>query len=515
VKWTMEVLCYGLSLPLDRNTVKLCVDVYTDWMMALVSQPSSTPLPISRDPNLYVQRILRHLYILFLPRSDQVSPFYMSICQQVLGSVQSLARETSVMSRETWETLLHFLLRINHIMLAPPAPAGGISDLFVVVLLDVWLLACSRCFPSRSLWQTFRQMFSSWRHQPVVVEQWSRVAAALTSRLLPQMFGPSFPHFKVPDEDSALVPANMEDERVSHTWFKFLHMFSNPVDLIRPAVSSSMSSSQDEVFEREDSQLPGIFFRAMRGVSELVNAFLGLTTATHFRDRVPSLGFSGSRGPFRDRLPPYGFSRPRSGSAPPTPVNFPSVPDALPSKSSSPPHKRQLRAEHVPKLSSTSSPPHHWMSFSPIPPSSLPLSSSAHPLRCAMDSLLHLFGSWLFDAAGTTFVSDRSCKRTDVTVISEQWAAGRAEACGTLCRIFTCKKTAENIQSIYLSRFYLILLHSLQEVCPPVAVSILLNSTCLFCCDLRGVNLLLPSFLSVLEMVLLDRYQHLSDGTGT
>ncbi|MEQ2238813.1 hypothetical protein ILYODFUR_037132, partial [Ilyodon furcidens] len=182
VKWTMEVLCYGLSLPLDRNTVKLCVDVYTDWMMALVSQPSSTPLPISRDPNLYVQRILRHLYILFLPRSDQVSPFYMSICQQVLGSVQSLARETSVMSRETWETLLHFLLRINHIMLAPPAPAGGISDLFVVVLLDVWLLACSRCFPSRSLWQTFRQMFSSWRHQPVVVEQWSRVAAALTSR---------------------------------------------------------------------------------------------------------------------------------------------------------------------------------------------------------------------------------------------------------------------------------------------------------------------------------------------
>ncbi|MEQ2196064.1 hypothetical protein XENOCAPTIV_023346 [Xenoophorus captivus] len=64
-------------------------------------------------------------------------------------------------------------------------------------------------------------------------------------------------------------------------------------------------------------------------------------------------------------------------------------------------------------------------------------------------------------------------------------------------------------------RFYLILLHSLQELCPPVAVSILLNSTCLFCCDLRGVNLLLPSFLSVLEMVLLDRYQHLSDRTGT
>lgn len=69
----MEVLCYGLTLPLDRDTVKLCVDIYTDWMMALVSQKSSTPPPISRDPNLYVQRILRHLYILFLPRYS-ISP---------------------------------------------------------------------------------------------------------------------------------------------------------------------------------------------------------------------------------------------------------------------------------------------------------------------------------------------------------------------------------------------------------------------------------------------------------
>lgn len=188
VKWTMEVLAYGLTLPLDRDTVKLCVDVYTDWMMALVSQRSSTPPPISRDPNLYVQRILRHLSILFLPSSGQVSPVYMSLCQQVLGSVQSLAKESSVMSRDTWETLLHFLLRINHTLFAPPTPAG-VPDLSLAVLLEVWLLACSRCFPSRLLWQTFSQMFHSWRHQPAVVEQWSRVTAGLTSRLLPQMFG--------------------------------------------------------------------------------------------------------------------------------------------------------------------------------------------------------------------------------------------------------------------------------------------------------------------------------------
>ncbi|KAG5836139.1 hypothetical protein ANANG_G00251410 [Anguilla anguilla] len=68
VKWTMEVLCYGLTLPLDGDTVKLCVDVYTDWIMALVAPRDSIPQPIIKEPNLYVQTILKHLHNLFLPR---------------------------------------------------------------------------------------------------------------------------------------------------------------------------------------------------------------------------------------------------------------------------------------------------------------------------------------------------------------------------------------------------------------------------------------------------------------
>ncbi|XP_037623458.1 ral GTPase-activating protein subunit beta-like isoform X3 [Sebastes umbrosus] len=533
VKWTMEVLCYGLTLPLDGDTVKLCVDVYTDWLMALVSPRDSIPPPISREPNLYTQKILRHLDNLFLSRSDQVSPVYLSLCQQVLCAAQSLARDSAGMSRDTWETLLNFLLRINHTVLSPPTTTGGVSEqlshLSMAVLFEVWLLSCSRCFPSRSLWQTGRRMLSSWRHQPAVVEQWSRVIAALTSRLLLLTFGPSFPHFKVPDEDAALIPADMDDHRVPQTWFRFLHLLSNPVDLSCPVVVGSTPSSHEEAL-RGDSQLPSIFFRAMRGVSTLVDAFLGvtvvnkepteqllpntgLTTRIHFRDRLPSLGVAVTRSPFKDRLPSYGISRPRSGSAPPIPVNILSVPSAPPSTASPPPHNRRLKPVNVSKATSkpppTSSSPHHWKSSSHPPPSCPPLCSSPRPspspLRCNVDSLLHLFGSWLFDAA--LINSGLPTGQRDVTVMSEKWAAGRAEACGTLCRIFTCKKTAEDILSVYLSRFYLVLLQGLQveEVCPRVLASILLNSTCLFCCDLRGVNLLLPSFVSAVENVLLDR----------
>uniref|UniRef100_A0A671UXS3 Rap-GAP domain-containing protein n=1 Tax=Sparus aurata TaxID=8175 RepID=A0A671UXS3_SPAAU len=503
VKWTMEVLCYGLTLPLDGDTVKLCVDVYTDWLMALVSPRDSIPLPISREPDLYIQQILRHLISLFVP-------VYLSLCQQVLCAVQTLARDSAVMSRDTWETLLHFLLRINHTMLAPSNTTGVVSEqlshLSMVVLFEMWLLSCSRCFPSRSLWLTGRQMLSSWRHQPVVVEQWCRVNTALTSRLLLLTFGPAFPRFEVPDEDAALIPVEMDDQRVSHTWFRFLHLLSNPVDLSRHVVVGSTPSSQEEAL-RGDSLLPKIFFRAMRGVSTLVDAFLGL-------------------------------SRPRSGSAPPTPVNILSMLSAPPSTTSPPPHSRQLKPANVSKA--TSKPPTVGRICLPVHTSSQPLASITHlcssprpspsTLRCNVDSLLHLFGCWLFDAAthsnthaGTSFSAYCYCTaghnlpeklcvypagHCDVTVMSDRWAAGRSEACGTLCRIFTCKKTAEDILPVYLSRFYLVLLQGLQvseEACPPVLASILLNSTCLFCCDLKGVNLLLPAFISAVENVLLDR----------
>ncbi|XP_076602988.1 ral GTPase-activating protein subunit beta isoform X2 [Chaetodon auriga] len=519
VKWTMEVLCYGLTLPLDGDTVKVCVDIYTDWMMVLVSLRDSIPPPISREPNLYVQKILRHLYTLFMPRSEHVSPVYLSLCQQVLCAVQSLARESTLMSRDTWETLLHFLLRINHAMTAQPTTTGSVSeqlsDLSMAVLFEVWLLSCSRCFPSRSLWLTGRQMLSRWRHQPAVVEQWNRVISALTSRLLLLTFGPSFPHFKVPDEDAALIPADMDDERVPHTWFRFLHLFSNPVDVSRQVVVCSTPSSQEEAL-RGDSQLADIFFKAMRGISTLVDAFLGvtvvnkepteqllphagLTTRLHFRDRLPSFGVAVTRNPFRDHLPSYGLSRPRSGSAPPIPVNIMTMPSATPSSNPPPPHNRRLKPANV---SRTTCKPLMTSSFTHHPPSFIPQFSSPQPFpspfRCNVDSLLHLFGSWLFDAA----LTNRD------PALPDRWADGRAKAYGTLCRIFTCKKTAEDILPVYLSRFYLVLLQGLQvsdEACPPVLASILLNSTCLFCCDLRGVNLLLPFFISAVENVLLNR----------
>ena len=127
------------------------------------------------------------------------------------------------------------------------------------------------------------------------------------------------------------------------------------------------------------------------------------------------------------------------------------------------------------------------------------------PYRARCNSILHLFGSWLFEAAllgcdlspkcnvvegrlSSPLLTDRS-RASSVSVTSEQsmpanrprsatvvdlpgdtsnvipseaYENGRAEAIGVLCRIFCSKKTDEDILPTYLSRFYIVLHHALR-----------------------------------------------------
>lgn len=60
--------------------------------------------------------------------------------------------------------------------------AEKLAEKLMAVLFEVWLLACARYFPTPPYWKTAREMLANWRHHAPVVEQWSRVTCALTSR---------------------------------------------------------------------------------------------------------------------------------------------------------------------------------------------------------------------------------------------------------------------------------------------------------------------------------------------
>lgn len=96
----------------------------------------------------------------------------------------------------------------------------------------------------------------------------------------------------------------------------------------------------------------------------------------------------------------------------------------------------------------------------------------------------------------------------------DKYVSGRAEALGALCRIICAKKTGEEILSVYLARFYLALQQGLKisadRDCGESMVSILVNSQNLFRLDLDGARVLVPAFVSALEIVLTDRDSKLS-----
>ena len=72
-----------------------------------------------------------------------------------------------------------------------------LSERVLSVLLEVWLLACVRCFPSPPLWKTLKEMCLNWRHRIALIEQWNRVHLVLMSKILGFLFGPNYPPLKI------------------------------------------------------------------------------------------------------------------------------------------------------------------------------------------------------------------------------------------------------------------------------------------------------------------------------
>ncbi|XP_036328029.1 ral GTPase-activating protein subunit beta isoform X4 [Rhagoletis pomonella] len=722
VNWCMDVICFGLSLPLqEHETIKDCVNVYCEWLTALHPQPRiSVPKPICEDANMYCRKIVSHFHNLFVPRQGESADTINRqavLCHRVLRTLQQTAQISQTMDRRTWEALLLFLLAINEVLLAPPTVKDDVGDQLcervLSVLFEVWLLACVRCFPSPSLWKTLHESCAMWRHRIALIDQWNRVNLALTARLLEFTYGPAFPELKISEEDAQLIPADMSNDCVAQTWYRFLRTIGNPTALCSPHIISKSSHFMQwalthdkgaETYQHPCLQaLPQIFLKAIKGISSQVDAFLGIyrppphqaedaitnlldirlslneatassittgihnffhhgsnsalntggstsaaTNATnnahqqqhhHHHHYHPHLHLHGAGQFLRDNFISGSASSALNaimghhGSAS-TPasagvlttgsgnvsgntsgsgsqsagvvgsITFGTPLGAMTTAASvsasavdgnqqmtqqqqqqqlpyspTPPLQRRLAKSFsvAPALgtnSSSSTPPQKGLSKSaligitgarlsttqaPLTPTSGPPSSNSltslpslgfeqrPPLAAARpkcNSILHLFGEWLFEAAhiggeawllNTKKQATEASKRPSSMIMEnrkgsislsqpnslndpsslppsltiDKYESGRAEAIGTLCKIFCAKKTGEEILPVYLARFYMALQQCLKiteaKECDETLASILLNSSDLFRLDLNGVQVLLPGFISALEIVLPDK----------
>ncbi|XP_020802563.1 ral GTPase-activating protein subunit beta isoform X7 [Drosophila serrata] len=483
VKWCMDVICFGLSLPLqEHETIKDCVNVYCEWLTALHPQPRiSVPKPICEDANLYARQIINHFHNLFVPRQGEILPFLYQttlgadtikrqavLCHRVLRTLQQTAQISHLMDRQTWDTLLLFLLAINEILLAPPTVKDDVGDQLcervLSVLFEVWLLACVRSFPSPSMWKTLQESCAMWRHRVALVDQWNRVNLALTARLLEFSYGPAFPQLKNAEEDGQLIPVGMSNDCVAQTWYRFLRMIGNPTALCSPHIISKSSHFVQWALTHEKGaethqhpclqQLPQIFLNAMKGISSQVDAFLALP--------LTSMGAGVE----------LAVARPKCNSI--LHVFHEWLFEAAHIGGDTWRQNRKKQACEASKRPSSMIMEHRKGSISLSQPNSLNDPQSLPP-----------------------------------TLTIDKYESGRAEAIGTLCKIFCAKKTGEEILPVYLARFYMALQQCLKitesRECDETLASILLHSSDLFRLDLDGINVLLPGFIAALEIVLPDK----------
>ena len=68
VKWTMQVIGHGLTLPLqDCTVIQLCIEIYQNWLSPLFFVKKSVLDPILQTPEVYTQQVFKHFYALFVP----------------------------------------------------------------------------------------------------------------------------------------------------------------------------------------------------------------------------------------------------------------------------------------------------------------------------------------------------------------------------------------------------------------------------------------------------------------
>lgn len=383
--WTMEVICYGLTMPMTEiDLIRNCAYLYTDWVTAITdSNRASVPKPILSNKEFYFKKILKHLENLFLPRESSSSSEQAKLCSQVIYHIRSLISGDKPLDKNVWEDILVFFLGIaGHLLSPPPFPNGlaeHLCDQLINTLFFVWLLAAHNKFPSPPLWMTLQDFCYSWRHHKTLISQWNKLMCSLTLKVLQILYGPHcLPEDVLKEEFRFTIPDGLVPEMTVQCWFRFLHILGSPVALSVPEKITNTQHFMQYALEQGTSSsehasiksLPESFLKAMKGVSMLVDMFLDIryikqgiyseihdSKFKHFHDHDTSASEGATLSPSSslDMLSSI------------LTVPGPSSPKDNDDKSFSDPQKGKK----------------------PSPSFSGP----------GINSILHIFGAWLFDAA--------------------------------------------------------------------------------------------------------------------
>jgi len=88
-------------------------------LQVLCDSNEKVPIPIRKNPEPHIRRIVEHLRNLFNARSTRHQRTQEELCRTVLRTIVLITKE-SQLEPKTWEVILMFLLHVTDILLAPP-----------------------------------------------------------------------------------------------------------------------------------------------------------------------------------------------------------------------------------------------------------------------------------------------------------------------------------------------------------------------------------------------------------
>ncbi|KAF1744193.1 hypothetical protein MXB_705 [Myxobolus squamalis] len=394
-----------------------------------------------------------------------------------------------------------------------------------------------KMFPTISMWCSFHDVCSHCIHNEQFLLQWANVSLFLTQKVLNLCslvnlnFFEKLSKFNFMDECFIEV----DTQTVVHLWLKLFHSCGNLAILgetmemcrqiwpetvayemqvnhaVDPKESSSNFSDQFlPIFKNINSVLPGSFFNSMRFLSSVVQLFVPQVDCKNinFID-----WYNGSKETSQSSV--YQASRTKSKnlniheSFDPVACKLPSFFDDF-----------SIELFQIEYSDSSLFDSKSCICFSDF--------QFFNNSSCYIESntVLDLISEWLIGSC-VSFKDIKISENIDYVIkhnydltyptsmdpnfklnLSDSFEIGRAYAFNIMLRLFTHQPDNSKISSAYKSRFYVLLCIGLlyhQHRAGFIFASIILSSARLFCCDLLGVEVLIPHYLRAINTILTQK----------
>ncbi|CAF3510748.1 unnamed protein product [Rotaria socialis] len=412
-KWTLEIFSFGFTCE-ESAIYQLCANVYVEWLKVfeLTSANSNSIPPILREKiEFYWSQMFWHLYHLFVVHDEKTADLLTKrmYTHKVLRQLQIMISQTEL-SFDLWNILLQVFLAIGDTVLSPPYRTNEecsavMSHRLVPSIYQVFMSAIDKIDIPPGLWRTFRDYARTWRHRPAVIYDWAQITCVLASTVVHKLWWSDLIplQYNCTETDQSEYTQKLIDslplDKLVVTWIQFLTILQNPsecgdisVFIRMPQYSSQLQSNPNLKLKDFTSlqELPRIFVNVTKAIGMFVDIWLG-------KEIDPSCLYSPkpsntSQVTINDSIPPTANSS-QSSRPPAQPIRG-AQPTQTPSTLKS--SKSQLDNRKINLSSSLSSSTMNQLITTTNPCDRI-FSKTSRINHSTVNSLMHLYGSWIFD----------------------------------------------------------------------------------------------------------------------